>query len=133
DGIRRIQLTMIGWTVYIKILTAMVAIVNPMGVMPVFVSLTGAMTEHERRRIAGTTSIAVAVVLIVSALIGKPLLNFFGISIASFKVGGGILLMLMAVAMMQARHNQNKQTPEEAEEAEEKESIAVVPLAVPLL
>ena len=121
------------WTGYIKIFTALLAIVNPLGAVPVFVSLTGGLTEGERRRIVRTTSIAFAVVLIVAALIGESLLNFFGISIPSFKVGGGILLMLMAIAMMQARHTLTRQTPEEAEEAGEKESIAVVPIAIPLL
>jgi multiple antibiotic resistance protein len=121
------------WTGYIKIFSTLLAIVNPLGVIPIFISLTGGLAEQERKHIARTTSVAVAVVLIVATLFGKPLLNFFGVSIASFKVGGGILLLLMAIAMMQAKHTQSKQTPEEAEEAEEKESIAVVPIAMPLL
>jgi multiple antibiotic resistance protein len=124
---------MLEWTVYIKIFTSLLAIVNPLGVIPIFVSLTRSSTEQERRHIARTTTIAVAVILIAAALIGKFLLNFFGISIASFKVGGGILLLLMSIAMMQAKHTQSKQTPEEAEEAAEKESISVVPIAMPLL
>lgn len=124
---------MIEWTGYIKIFTSLLAIVNPLGVIPVFVSLTRSSTEQERRHIARTASITVAVILIIAALIGKLLLNFFGVSIASFKVGGGILLLLMSIAMMQAKHTQSKQTPEEAEEAEEKESIAAVPIAMPLL
>ena len=121
------------WTGYVKIFTALLAIVNPLGAVPVFVSLTGGLTEGERRRVVRTTSIAFAVVLIAATLIGESLLNFFGISIPSFKVGGGILLMLMAIAMMQARQTLTRQTPEEAEEAGEKESIAVVPIAIPLL
>ena len=121
------------WTGYVKIFTSLLAIVNPLGVIPVFVSLTRSSTEQERRNIARTTGITVAVILIAAALVGKLLLNFFGVSIASFKVGGGILLLLMSIAMMQAKHTQSKQTPEEAEEAEEKESIAVVPIAMPLL
>jgi multiple antibiotic resistance protein len=124
---------MIEWTGYIKIFTTLLAIVNPLGVIPIFVSLTGGMDETERRHIARTTSIAVAVVLVTATLLGKPLLNFFGVSIASFRVGGGILLLLMSIAMMQAKHAQGRQTEEEAEEAEEKESIAVVPIAMPLL
>jgi len=124
---------MLEWTGYIKIFTTLLAIVNPLGVVPIFISLTSGLVAQERKRIARTTSTAVAVVLIVATLFGKPLLNFFGVSIASFKVGGGILLLLMAIAMMQAKHTPSKQTPEEAEEAEEKESIAVVPIAMPLL
>ena len=124
---------MIEWTGYIKIFTTLLAIVNPLGVIPVFVSLTRSSTAQERRHIARTTSITVAVILIAATLIGKPLLDFFGVSISSFKVGGGILLLLMSISMMLAMHTQSRQTPEEAEEAEEKESIAVVPIAMPLL
>ena len=124
---------MLQWTVYIKIFTTLLAIVNPLGIIPIFVSLTGGLAEEERKRIVYTTSVTVAVILVVATLLGQPLLGFFGVSIASFKVGGGILLLLMSISMMQARHTQSKQTPEEAAEAEEKESIAVVPIAMPLL
>jgi multiple antibiotic resistance protein len=124
---------MIEWTGYIKIFTTLLAIVNPLAAIPIFISLTESSTESERKHIARTASIAVLVVLVVATLLGKPLLNFFGVSIASFKVGGGILLLLMAIAMMQAKHTYSKQTPEEAAEAEEKESFAVVPIAMPLL
>jgi multiple antibiotic resistance protein len=124
---------MIELTGYIKIFTTLLAIVNPLGVVPIFVSLTRGSTEEERRHIARTTGITVAVVLAAATLIGKTLLDFFGVSIDSFKVGGGILLLLLSIDMMQAKHTQSKHTPEEAEEAEEKESIAVVPIGMPLL
>ncbi|NJD55511.1 MAG: YchE family NAAT transporter [Nitrospirae bacterium] len=124
---------MIEWTGYIKIFTALLAIVNPLGIIPIFVSLTEGMKEDERKQTARTASVTVGVVLVAATLIGKPLLLFFGVSIDSFKVGGGILLLLMAISMMQARHKHSNQTLEEAAEAEEKESIAVVPIAMPLL
>ncbi|MGE5238804.1 MAG: MarC family protein [Chloroflexota bacterium] len=124
---------MLEWTEYIKIFTTLIAIVNPFGAIPIFISLTGSLATQQRKRIINTSSITVCVVLIVAALLGKPLLTFFGISIASFKVGGGILLLLMAISMMQAKYAQTRQTPEEEAEAEEKESIAVVPIAMPLL
>lgn len=124
---------MLDWTEYIKIFTTLLVIVDPVAIIPIFVSLTKDSTDYNRRHIAKIASISVAVILTVATLIGKPLLNFFGVSIASFKVGGGILLLLMAIAMMQAKYTEGKQTPEEAEEAEEKESIAVVPIAMPLL
>jgi multiple antibiotic resistance protein len=124
---------MLELTAYIKIFTTLLAIVNPLGAIPIFISLTSSMGAGERRRVINTVSITVVLVLIVAALLGKPLLEFFGISIASFKVGGGILLLLMAISMMQAKYAQTKQTREEEAEAEEKESIAVVPIAMPLL
>jgi multiple antibiotic resistance protein len=72
-------------------------------------------------------------VLIVAAIGGQPLLAFFGITLASFKVGGAILILLLAISMMHATPTGEKKTPEEASEAVDKESIAVVPLAIPLL
>ena len=66
-------------------------------------------------------------------MFGERVLEVFGISIASFKVAGGILIMLSAIAMMQASPTRVRQTPEEAQEAVAKASIAVVPLGLPLL
>ena len=118
---------------YIKIFVAMIVIVNPLGIMPVFVAMTADTAEWERKKIARIASISVMIVLLVSALLGERLLDMFGISIASFKVGGAILVMMAALSMMQAMPARDKQTPEEAKEAEDKASIAVVPLAIPLL
>jgi multiple antibiotic resistance protein len=95
--------------------------------------MAGHHTEVERRRIAWVASVAVTTVLAVSAVVGESLLRFFGITIASFKVGGAILIMLMAMSMLQAKQVRDKQTPEEEQEAVDKDSVAVVPLAVPLL
>ena len=124
---------MLALTGYIKIFTALIAIVDPIGAVPIVVSLTAGMSEKERRSIAPATGLAVGVILVSSALFGKFILSFFGISIGSFKVGGGIIILLMAVAMMQAHFVPGRQTTEEYQEAEEKKSIAVVPIAMPLL
>lgn len=124
---------MLPWGDYLKILIALLVIVDPLGAIPPFIVMGGNLDQAQKVRIARVASVAVTVVLIVSALIGEVLLRFFGITIASFKVGGAILILLMAIAMLQAQPVRDKQTPEEAKEAEDKDSIAVVPLAVPLL
>lgn len=118
---------------YIKIFVAMIVIVNPVGIMPVFVAMTAHTSQDERKKIARIASISVFIVLLISAVLGERVLEMFGISIASFKVGGAILVMTAALSMMQAMPTRDKQTPEEAKEAEDKASIAVVPLAIPLL
>ncbi len=79
------------------------------------------------------TGFSVGLVLMVSLLFGEKILNVFGISLASFRVGGGILILLMAISMMQATMSPTRQTPEEARDAVLKENVAVVPLAIPLL
>jgi MarC family membrane protein len=124
---------MLDWAEYTKFVLALLVIVNPIGAVPLFVSMTTQNTAEERRRIARVASMSVAIVLIVSSVAGQPLLAFFGITIASFKVGGAILILLLAISMMHASPTGEKQTPEEAIEAADKESIAVVPLAIPLL
>ncbi|MFN5191196.1 MAG: MarC family protein [Burkholderiales bacterium] len=118
---------------YVKIFVALLVIVNPLGIIPIFVAMTASNSPSESNVIARVAAQTVAVVLVVSALLGERVLEVFGISIASFKVGGAILIMLNAMAMMQATPSRVKQTPEEAEEATAKASIAVVPLGIPLL
>jgi multiple antibiotic resistance protein len=124
---------MLDWTEYAKILLALLVIVNPIGAVPLFASLTTDNTAAEKHHIARIASIAVATVLTVAAVGGQPLLALFGITIASFKVGGAILILLIAISMMHGTQSGEKQTPEEAREAADKERIAVVPLAIPLL
>ena len=124
---------MLDWAEYLKIFVALVIIVNPVSALPLFVSMTAGNTDNEKKNIARVASLSVAVVLAVAALFGEQILSTFGITIASFKVGGAILILLMAISMMHAAPYREKQTPEEADEAAEKENIAVVPLAIPLL
>ena len=118
---------------YVEIFTAILVVVNPIGALPLFITIAGNQTQQERRRIARRTAFSVAIVLGVACVIGESLLGFFGVSMAAFQVAGGILVMLMAIAMFHARLSWSKATPEEATEAEQKEDVSVVPLAIPLL
>ena len=72
-------------------------------------------------------------VIAVTALLGQQIIAFFGISVGSLEVGGGIIMLLMAINMLNAQVGNTRSTPEERHEAEMKNSIAVVPLAIPLL
>lgn len=124
---------MLDWAEYTKFFLALLVIVNPLGAVPMFAVMTDQASADERKNIAFVASVSVAIVLILATIGGQPLLVFFGITIASFKVGGAILILLLAISMMHATPTGEKQTPEEAREAIDKESIAVVPLAIPLL
>jgi len=121
------------WNEYIKIITGILVIVNPLGIVPVFLSFTSTQSIRERSRIAWITAVSTGAILLLAALSGESALKFFGIGIPAFRVGGGVLILLMAIDMLHARRSGSKQTPEEAGEAEEKDTIAVVPLAIPLL
>jgi len=121
------------WNTYAKVLTALFVIANPVGAVPVFITLTSRYGVSGKRRTASVTAVTVFVVLVSAAACGDRLLHFFGISVASFRVGGGILILLMAMGMLGTNPSSAHYTPEEAEEASGKESVAVVPLAVPLV
>jgi multiple antibiotic resistance protein len=121
------------WNALFKITIALLAIVNPVGGIPVFLSTTGEWDQAQRHRTVRTVALTVFLVLAIAALVGTWVLEFFGISIPSFQVGGGILLLLLAISMMQARESGLRQTPQESEETAERHAVAVVPLAIPLL
>ncbi len=118
---------------YLKVIIGLLAIINPIGAIPVFISLTTNESTQHRQKTVNLTALGVLCVLLVALFFGESLLRFFGISIDSFRVGGGILVLLMAISMLQAKTSLLKQTEEEAHESLEKESVAIVPLAMPLL
>lgn len=124
---------MLEYSEYIKMLVGLFAVVNIFGAIPIFLSLTYGAEKNEQIRLANVISISVPIILLMSLFFGELILNFFGITIASFKTGGGILILLMAIAMMHARPSGATQTDEELHEGESKESVAVVPLSMPLL
>jgi multiple antibiotic resistance protein len=124
---------MLEFTEYTKFLIGLLAIVNPLGAVPIFVALTSGTIDAERKKIAKIVVMAVMIILFVALLFGDLLLRFFGITIHSFSVGGGILILLMAISMLQAKISAVSHTAEEAREGASKESVAVVPLAMPLL
>ena len=124
---------MLEWHQYLEILTAILVIVDPFGAIPIFISITSDETPKQRANTARIASITLAVVLIAAALAGEPLLKLLGIRLASFQVGGGILILLLSLSMINAKVSPTKQTPEEEIEAVAKENVAVVPLAIPLL
>jgi multiple antibiotic resistance protein len=121
------------WSSLLKITIALFAIVNPIGSLPIFISATEGWSKHHRTKTARTVALTVFIVLMTSAFIGDRILDFFGITIPSFQVGGGILLMLIAINMMHGKQSGARQTPEEAQSMNERQVIAIVPLSIPLL
>ena len=121
----------------LKPLVTLLAIVNPLAIIPFFIHYTQHFTEEQRRNTVRISSISTFVVIAVSALLGLHILEFFGISLASFQVGGGMLLLISAMNMLNAQPAEAKTTTHELEDGAEKAamgaSIAVVPLTIPLL
>ena len=79
----------IDFSLYLKFFVGLFAIINPLGLLPVFVSLTGHMQPDERRKTNTTAHIAVMIILMVSMTMGQLILDGFGISLASFRIAGG--------------------------------------------
>ncbi|MBI1370022.1 MAG: NAAT family transporter [Planctomycetes bacterium] len=124
---------MLPWPEYLKFLISVLVIIDPPGVVPMFLSATADQNRIQRRRTARVAAMSVALILIVVAIGGGPVLEYLGIRIAAFRIAGGILLLLMGISMLHARVSPAVQTPEEAREAELADDVAVVPLAIPLL
>lgn len=116
-----------------KLFISLLALINPIGAIPLFISLTDQQSNAEKHATLRTTAISVAAVVACSALFGERIIRFFGISIGSLEVGGGLVMLLMAVNMLNAQVGNTRSTLEERHEAESRQNIAVVPLAFPLL
>lgn len=124
---------MSSWHEWLRTLIGLLVIVNPLLAVPAFTVLAGEEDPAARRATANQAAITVAAVLTLSVLGGHAVLRLFGIGVPSFQVGGGVLILLMAIAMLHAKMSGARHTDEEAAEALEKEQVGVVPLGIPLL
>jgi multiple antibiotic resistance protein len=116
-----------------KLMVGVTAVVNPIGAIPLFLSLTETETPEERRSTGTFASLGVTTVLAFSVVMGAPLLKMMGIGIPSFRVAGGILILIMALNMLKDGQSDHKSNPQDAADARKRESIAIVPLAIPLM
>ncbi|MCX7195002.1 MAG: NAAT family transporter [Proteobacteria bacterium] len=124
---------MLDFTEYTKIFISLFAILDPIGIIPVIILFTSGMTAPKRAKVGRVASLAVCAILLVALLIGQPLLAFFGISISSFRVAGGILLMLMAFKMLNGNLYTSVATDNDSAGGETSSIHAIVPLSIPLL
>lgn len=121
------------WTEQIKYLVGIFAILNPLGAIPIYLSMMTDRRPEVMHRTAFKASVAVAVILTLAVWTGDSLLSFFGIGIPAFRIAGGLLVLLIAIAMFGAKTSPAQHTDAEQAEGEAKNDIAVVPLAIPLL
>lgn len=118
-----------------KPLVALLAIVNPIGVVPFFIHFTQNFTREQRQHTMRVSALTAFIVIAVSAVAGLKIIEFFGISIASFQVGGGCLLLISSLQMLNAQpaEARKEDVSEGANKVDAGASIAVVPLTIPLL
>lgn len=124
----------INMAIYIQFFIGLVAVVNPLGVLPIFVSMTSHQYELDRKKTTLTTSISVCLILLVSLYLGQIILNIFSISLDSFRIAGGLLIITIAMSMISGKLGEHKQNKEEkSADVSDYGNIAVVPLAMPIM
>lgn len=118
---------------YLRFVVTLTAVLDPFLAIPIFLAVTSPREPAARLRLAWVITLTVFLVLAGAAAFGEGLLRVIGASVPAFRVGGGLVLLLMALAMLNAQAGGMRQTRAEAEELESGEAAGVVPLAVPLL
>ena len=113
-------------------IAALFSMMNPIGGVGVFAGMTADRPGDQARRIAWTCAVAVAITLLIVAWGGSLVLEFFGITVDSLRAAGGVIVLLIGLQMLFNKSG-HKQSSAELDEAESRASIAVVPLAIPLV
>lgn len=116
----------------LSVFTSLFAIVNPVVNIPIFLDLTAAADNAAKKRVAKMSVITAFVILLVFILIGKPLFDFLGITIPAFRITGGILLFYVGFELLSSRKS-SIQSNDSGQVQKFDESIAVSPLAIPML
>lgn len=124
---------MSAWQEYLRFVVTLTAVLDPFLAVPIFVSVTTGERSAAKQRLTNVVTLTVFLVLAGSAFFGERLLRMMGASLPAFQVGGGLVLLLMALAMLNAQAGEIRQTRAEARELKAREYSGVVPLAVPLL
>ena len=120
-------------TEYLRFAVTLTAVLDPFLAVPLFLTLAANQSTRERVVLVRVVAITVFGVLAVAALLGDSILTLMGASLAAFRVGGGLVLLLMSLAMLNAQVGGVRQSEEEAAELESGEVRGLVPLAIPLL
>jgi multiple antibiotic resistance protein len=117
----------------VKFLVAMIIMMNPLGSLSIFLQLTKQFSLVQQRKTAIKCGLSITIIMVASIWIGSQLLDLLGITIASFRFAGGIILLLTGLSMLQSKESPISHTPEDDIAAEERSSIAIVPLALPII
>ena len=115
-------------------LVTFLVIIDPPGCAPIFASLTRGATAAQRRSMAIRSSLIAWAILMFFALLGRPMLHALGISLASFRIAGGIMLFFIAVDMVFEKRTERREKRAEAfEKTPEVEDVSVFPMAMPMI
>lgn len=120
-------------SLFLVSLSAVFFVVDPLGVVPLFIGMTANDSEEKSRAMALKACLVSAGILTFFALFGGLVFKVMNVSLSAFRVAGGILLLITALDMLKARTSETRTSAEEKRESELKDDIAIVPLAMPLL
>jgi len=118
---------------FILCFSSLFTLINPIGLVPIFISITQDYTKKERDIIALKAVIFSFFILVLFGVIGEFIFSFYNITINGFRIAGGILLLKISFDMIESKRSRTKTTPKEEKEAEEKNEIAYTPLGIPLI
>ncbi|MCH2172436.1 NAAT family transporter [Myxococcota bacterium] len=118
---------------YLAFVVSVFAVTNPLVAIPVYASLAADLPAETRRRIPRRTATAAFVILATAFFLGETILSLFSVSIPALRIAGGLVLASMAWSMLQAQTSRTRHTREEAEDSANRGSIAIVPLAIPVI
>lgn len=119
---------------FIYLFAALFSVINPIGTVPIFVGLTHGDSKKECSRISLWTAINVFIILIVSFFIGQYVLTFFGISIDSLRIAGGLIIVSSGFSLLSGKFNKKRGINKKVEnDALKRNDIALTPLAIPML
>jgi multiple antibiotic resistance protein len=120
------------WILFAAFFSALFTIVNPFSTASVFLTIARDNSKEQKRQIVKKACITAALVLILFAVLGNYVLNFFGITIDAFRVAGGIIIVSIGYKMLHAG-KEHFNTDKQKKEAIAKEDISIIPLAIPML
>ncbi len=117
----------------LKVFISVFTIMGPFTVLPVFITMTDGMSQSQRNHVARKAMLVSSAILIMATVAGEEIFYWLGISISSFRIAGGILVLLMGINMLHAKRSSVRATDSELEEAKVREDIYVFPLGTPLI
>jgi multiple antibiotic resistance protein len=109
------------------------SIINPLAAIPAFFAMTTHNAPAEKLRMAQRACLTCALVLVGFGALGKRIFGVFGITLPSFQIAGGLILLLVSLDNLRATRSPVQETAEETEEGVSKEDISITPLAIPML
>ncbi|MEM7463085.1 MAG: MarC family protein [Pseudomonadota bacterium] len=119
--------------VFLKFAAALVAVLNPLYGIPIFLSMTKDNSAAERRRIATIVGLTIFVAATICTVIGEEILSFFGITVSAFQIAGGIIILGIGLSMLRADEPSTGDQKAQSNAENQQSNIAIVPLTIPLI